>query len=217
MELFTSKDFKVFDIEGFEERMEAIRGRIRPRLTEMGEALAPGVAGLVDQPLYVHVAKHARRTVNPPDDTWAALGGDKRGYKKDVHFKLAVSRNCVRLLFEVGPEYYDKAEWALKWKRDIPHITETVGGGKKLAWFRDEHNERPEAELKGWSRKEFVELGKELMRRRDGQLVIGRRIDQDEMVRMNSAGFKRIALGTFKAVAPLFVIHEPRVLALARA
>ena len=217
MDLLTSKDFKVFDIKGFEARMEAIRSRIRPRLAEMGEALAPGIAGFVDQPLYVHVAKHARRTVNAPDDTWAALGADKRGYKKDVHFKLAVSRNCLRLLFEVGPEYYDKPEWALKWKRDIPHIIESVGAGKKLAWFRDEHDEQPEAELKGWSSKEFVELGKELTRRRDGQLVIGRRIDQAEMVRMNSAGFKRIALGTFKAVAPLFVIHEPRVLVTIRA
>src|SRR5688572_27122353 len=108
MDLFTSEDFKVFDIPDFGNRMNAIRSAIRPKLAVIGNALVPKVAALVDHPLHVHVAKHARRTVNPPDDTWAALAQDSRGYKKDVHFKIAVSRHCVRFLFEVGPEYYEK-------------------------------------------------------------------------------------------------------------
>ena len=216
MKLFTQKDFKVFDVADFEGRMTALRGQIQPKLSDIGEALAPGVAGLVDQSLYVHVAKHARRTVNPPDDTWAALGADKRGYKKDVHFKVAVSRNCVRLLFELGPEYYDKAEWALKWRRDIRGITSTLASGQKLAWFKDEHDERPEADLSGWSGKQFASLGQEVIRRKDGHLVIGRRIESDAIIQMNPTQFKRIALGTFRSVAPLFSMHEPRVFALAR-
>src|SRR6185369_10369555 len=105
MELFIPGDFKVFDLQAFHDRMGAIMLKIRPKLTSMGEALAPKVSQIVDRPLFVHVAKHARRTVNPPNDTWAAMGADQRGYKKDVHFKVAVSRHCVRLLFEAGPEY----------------------------------------------------------------------------------------------------------------
>src|SRR6059036_18208 len=99
MELFTSADFKIFDIAAFHERMGSILMKIRPKLTSIGETLAPKVSELVDRPLFVHVAKHARRTVNPPDDTWAAFGRDPRGYKKDVHFKVAISRHCVRFLF----------------------------------------------------------------------------------------------------------------------
>ncbi len=216
MRLFTSRDFKVFDIAGFEDRMKSLRSRIQPKLAEIGETMAPSVAGLVDQPLHVHVAKHMRRTVNPPNDTWAALGADKRGYKKDVHFKIAVSRNCVRLLFELGPEYYDKAEWALKWRRDIRAIAATLRSGTKLAWFKDEHDERPEADLDGWSGADFAGLGQEVIRRRDGHLVIGRRIDCDKFIRMNPAQFKRIALMTFRSVAPLFSMHEPRVIAMTR-
>ncbi len=216
MDLFTSKDFKVFDVAGFEQRMTALRSEIQPKLAEIGEALAPGVSSLVDRPLHVHVAKHLRRTVNPPDDTWAALGADKRGYKKDVHFKIAVSRNCVRLLFELGPEYYDKVEWALKWRRDIRGITSTLRSGKKLAWFKDEHDERPEADLSGLSGTEFRGLGKEVTRRKDGHLVIGRRIDCDEIIRMQPTQFKRIALRTFRSVAGLFSMHEPRIIAATR-
>src|SRR5213596_3420863 len=123
MELFTADDFKIFDISGFNDRMAAILTRIRPKLTSIGEELAPRVSELIDTPLYVHVARHARRTVNPPDDTWAAMGANPRGYKKDVHFKIAVSRHCVRFLFEAGPEYYAKPDWKNEWHREFKRVS----------------------------------------------------------------------------------------------
>ena len=67
MELFKQEDFKVFGIPEFNERMAAIRARIRPKLTSIGEELAPKLSGLVDCPLYVHVAKHARRILRIRD------------------------------------------------------------------------------------------------------------------------------------------------------
>lgn len=102
---FTAKDFQVFDIPDFQGRMGAIRAQIRPKLEELGKALPPGIGRLVEGEVFAHVAKHARRTVNPPEDTWVAFGPDRRGYRKEVHFKVAISRHCVRFLFEVGPEY----------------------------------------------------------------------------------------------------------------
>ena len=61
MELFTLNDFKVFDLDGFSERMAAIATRIRPKLSSIGRELEPKISELVDVPLYVHVAKHVRR------------------------------------------------------------------------------------------------------------------------------------------------------------
>ena len=61
---------------------------------------------------FAHVAKHMRRTVNPPDDTWVAFAADKRGYKKHCHFKVAISRGAVRFLFEAGPEHAQKKQWS---------------------------------------------------------------------------------------------------------
>ena len=213
MELFTAKDFKVFEIPGFHERMGAIAARVRPKLAGIGQELAPTLAGMIDQPLFVHVAKHARRTVNPPDDTWAAIAAGKRGYKKDVHFKVAVSRNCVRLLFEVGPEYYDKSEWALKWNRDIKGIAEALRSNRNLGWFKDEHDEDPDALLSRWSQDEFGSLARELTRRKNGQLVVGRRIGRKELIQMKPAQFKRIAANTFKPISGLFSLHDQRVVA----
>ena len=148
MDLFTAGDFKIFDIAGFSERMAAIAGKVRPKLTAIGNDLAPQLSGLVDQPLFVHVAKHARRTVNPPDDTWAALCLNPRGYKKHVHFKVAISRNCVRLLCEVGPEYVNKPEWLASWKREFKAVSKALRSAPELGWYRNEHDEDPSLELK---------------------------------------------------------------------
>jgi uncharacterized protein YktB (UPF0637 family) len=62
--------------------MEEIRTRIRPKLEALGKSVTPGVARCAGGETFAHVAKHARRTVNPPDDTWVAFGPDARGYKK---------------------------------------------------------------------------------------------------------------------------------------
>src|SRR5438034_11641218 len=90
---FVTADFKVFDVKGFQPRMSEIRSRIRPKLEALGRSLAPTVSRSLGTEVFAHVAKHARRTVNPPDDTWVAFSPDARGYKKHCHFKVAVSRH----------------------------------------------------------------------------------------------------------------------------
>ncbi len=102
---FGNADFKVFDVKGFQPRMQELRARIRPKLETLGHSLVPPLQHTTGEATFAHVAKHARRTVNPPDDTWVAFAGNQRDYKKHPHFKVAVSRNCVRFLFEIGPEH----------------------------------------------------------------------------------------------------------------
>ena len=64
---FTASDFRVFDIPGFRARMDAIRTRIRPKLEAAGRDLAADVGRIGGSPAFAHVARHARRTVNPPE------------------------------------------------------------------------------------------------------------------------------------------------------
>ena len=213
MELFTRNDFKVFDLSVFRERMAAIALKIRPKLTSIGGELAPGISTLVDCPLFVHVAKHARRTVNPPDDTWAAFSASPRGYKKDVHFKIAVSRHCVRLLFEAGPEYYAKSDWVREWNYNFREFGPALQSAKDLGWFGNEHNEEFDSLLTDLVPADLKKLGGELTRRRDGQLVLGRRIDAAEFSRLSPKQLEKIALDTFKPLARLFALHDARKLA----
>jgi uncharacterized protein YktB (UPF0637 family) len=204
IEPFTAKDFRIFDLDGFAERMAALRARVRPKLETLGTALAPELGRAAGRDLYPHVARHARRTVNPPDDTWVAFGPDRRGYKSAPHFKVAVSRHGVRFLFELGPELAAKAEWARAWRRQAPRIAPALGRSADLAWFKTEHDETPAAPLATLDREGWQRLGEALTRTRDGQLVLGRRVDADVAARWSGAALADAARETFGALGPCF-------------
>src|SRR5215475_10119319 len=143
---FTPADFKVFDIDGFAPRMQAIRTRIRPKLEAIGRDLLPDVGRIAGDQAFAHVAKHARRTVNPPDDTWIAFALDKRGYKKRCHSS---------------------------WKRQGPKLAPVLRRAKGLAWFKNEHDESPAAVLADLSSDEVTRLGDELVLPPAGQVGLG--------------------------------------------
>jgi uncharacterized protein YktB (UPF0637 family) len=201
---FRASDFKVFDIAGFTPRMEAIKTRIRPKLEAVGRDLVPDVTRVGGGLAFVHVAKHARRTVNPPDDTWVAFALDKRGYKKHCHFKVAVSRGAVRFLFEAGPELTDKKRWAAAWKRHAPQLVPVLRRAKGLAWFKNEHDETPAAILADLPTEDVARLGDELTKKRDGQLVLGCAVAAAEAARWSARDYARVARDTFHVLAPLY-------------
>jgi uncharacterized protein YktB (UPF0637 family) len=87
---FEEKDFNTFTIEGLEDRMEAIQTRIQPKFKVIGEELVTDLSMKLGNELYLHIARHARRTVNPPNDTWLAICDNKRGYKKHPHFQVGL-------------------------------------------------------------------------------------------------------------------------------
>jgi uncharacterized protein YktB (UPF0637 family) len=204
---FGAADFKVFDVKGFQARMEEIRARIRPKLETLGGRLAPELQRTTGESTFAHVAKHARRTVNPPDDTWVAFAGDARGYKKHCHFKFAVSRSGVRFLFEVGPEHAEKKKWASAWKKNAPKLAPVLRRMKGLAWFKNEHDETPSASLGDLTPDDLGRLADEVVRTRDGQLVLGRVVSAEEAARWTEAQYRGAALETFRALAPLYRLY----------
>lgn len=94
---FTPEDFAVFEIEGFANRMPALRAQIKPKLIQIGEILNDRLAEVVEEPLYPHVAQHLRRTVNPPVETWVAFSRSPRAYKPFVHLRCGISAEKVRV------------------------------------------------------------------------------------------------------------------------
>jgi uncharacterized protein YktB (UPF0637 family) len=201
---FSAADFKVFDVKGFQARMSEIRGRVRPKLEALGHSLAPAIQRTTGEATFAHVAKHARRTVNPPDDTWVAFTSNERGYKKHPHFKVAVSRGCMRFLFEIGPEHADKKRWAAAWKRSAPKLAPVLRRVKGLAWFKNEHDEEAAAALSDMSPEQLAGLTDELTRTRDGQFVVGRVALASDAAHWTEAQYREAALETFRALAPLY-------------
>ena len=89
LQTFKSTDFEVFTVDGLEERMSAIKTNIHPKLEALGNSLQRIYPNKLMRTFY-HVAKHARRKVNPPNDTWVAFSTNKRGYKMLPHFQIGL-------------------------------------------------------------------------------------------------------------------------------
>jgi len=87
---FEQSDFDTFKIDGLEERMEAIRGWIQPKFKVIGDEIVDDLAAKLGNEMFIHIAQHARRTVNPPNDTWMAFSLNNRGYKMLPHFQIGL-------------------------------------------------------------------------------------------------------------------------------
>lgn len=106
---FVEKDFAVFEIEGLEPRMDALIANVRPKLTELGNTLNPFLSAACGEEMFPHVAKHARRTVHPPADTWVAWAASKRGYKALPHFQVGMFADYLFIVMAVIYESPNKA------------------------------------------------------------------------------------------------------------
>ncbi|MDA8194998.1 MAG: DUF1054 family protein [Thermaerobacter sp.] len=142
---FLPSDFDVFGIPEFHARMSAIRMRVRPKLAMLGEDLAPRLTVLLGHPIHPHTASHARRRVNPPDDTWVAFSRSGRGYKRYAHFELGLAQDTVFVRFVVKPEGDDDKPTLLQYlQREGPRVFD-LNQANRTYWYRDDHGRDPVA------------------------------------------------------------------------
>ncbi|MBS3629314.1 YktB family protein [Staphylococcus aureus] len=119
---FKPKDFKAFNVEGLDARMEALNEYIRPQLHELGEYFSDFFTSQTGETFYPHVAKHTRRSVNPPKDTWVAFATNKRGYKMLPHFQIGMFEDQLFVMFGIMHEAKDKATRAKVFERKFKAI-----------------------------------------------------------------------------------------------
>lgn len=138
---FTSADFEVFNVQGFSERMEELYAHVRPRLLRLGDELAPELARKLHLEFFPHVAKHARRTVNPPPETWCAFGPSQRGYKRYGYLALCISSIGLHARLVVKPEADNRPRIAEGIKRKASELARSFKGvklGRYQGWdFQD--------------------------------------------------------------------------------
>lgn len=92
---FEKSDFDLFDINGLDERMHVIRESIQPVFQHFGDTYIDHVNKYTGFEGSFHIAQHRRRTTNPPESTWSALGGNKRGYKKYPHIQIGINEEYI--------------------------------------------------------------------------------------------------------------------------
>lgn len=123
---FTQQDFDSLTVPGLENRMDAIIHQVRPKLTALGTEMAPYLSALCGEEMHPHVAKHARRKVNPPNDTWVAWAASKRGYKALPHFQVGLFASHLFIIFAVIYESPNKTVFAESLNKHTTKVNKSV-------------------------------------------------------------------------------------------
>ncbi|MCI3871163.1 DUF1054 domain-containing protein [Lactococcus petauri] len=118
--MFKKESFEVFDIEGLEMRMQGVRAEIQPIFMEIGEQLKERIKqSFPEQEFYLHIAQHRRRTSNAPENTWSAIGTQKRGYKMEPHFQLGIWQDYVFIYLSIIDQPKGQADYAQRLSSDL--------------------------------------------------------------------------------------------------
>ena len=121
--------------------MEELYAHVRPKLLRLGDELTPELARKLHLEFFPHVAKHARRTVNPPPETWCAFGPSQRGYKRYGYLALCISSLGLYARLVVKPEADNRPRIAEGIKRKAAELGRSFKGvklGRYQGWnFQD--------------------------------------------------------------------------------
>lgn len=200
---FTKEDFDVFLIEGLEARMEALKERIRPKLEILGQHFAPILTSLTDDEMFVHVAKHARRTINPPKDTWVAFANNPRGYKMLPHFQIGLWNSHLFVWFAVIYEAPHKEEIAKKFANKAAKIYKEIP--KDYFWSQD--HMKPDAIQHGkLSKPELLNYFGRLQTVKKAEILCGTIFEQNTAIELGADQLLVEIEKVFTHVAPLYKI-----------
>ncbi|EGL82465.1 UPF0637 protein [Caldalkalibacillus thermarum TA2.A1] len=195
---FSQQDFETFHIDGLDERMAAIRERIQPKFRIIGETLATDLTALAGNDMFLHIAKHARRTKNPPDSTWLAICHDNRGYKKHPHFQVGLFDDHVFIWLAYIYELPNKKAVAQTFLDNVETIRAKVPDDYVVSL---DHTKKDAETLK------VLDLQHALERFRDvkkAEFLIGRHVAANDPVLRDGDAFLNLANDTFKTVFPIY-------------
>lgn len=195
---FSEKDFDVFSIEGLENRMEALRFRLSPKLEEIAYELQPAISAETGEEMYVHVAKHARRSKNPPNDTWAAIANNKRGYKKLPHFQIGLWGNNVFLWLAFIYELPDKERIAEAFLEDSDFLKSEIPDHYVLS------KDHTKNEAFAYNAENLSETLHRFRDVKKGEFLVGRRFSSDDDLLKDGNAFINEAQKTFETLLPLY-------------
>lgn len=198
---FTDQDFDALTVPGLEPRMEAIITNIRPKLEALGGNISPFLSALCGEEMHPHVARHARRKVNPPKDTWIAWATSKRGYKALPHFEVGMFSTHLFIIFAVIYESPNKAAFSRHLEKHTRQIMKDVPGS--FYWSMD--HMAPEGELhQDLNSAALKEMANKLKTVKKAEIMCGLRIDRDDPLLADGERLIRVIENTFSSLLPLY-------------
>ncbi len=198
---FTHSDFDVFSINGLEPRMDALIMKIRPQLDALGFHFSPTLSTLLGEEIFPHVAKHARRTINPPNDTWVAFSNNKRGYKMLPHFQIGLWESHIFIWFAMIYEAPHKAEFGSKLQSQTDRIYKDIP--KEFVWSVD-HMKPDVQKHEQLTKEDLTNMFVRLQTVKKAEILCGYQIPREEAIRMSAQQFLDLTNLVFKKLLFLY-------------
>ncbi|WP_309086991.1 DUF1054 domain-containing protein [Domibacillus sp.] len=195
---FTEEDFQTFQINGLIERMTAIQERIQPKFNQLGSALADDLAALLGQEMFLHIARHARRKVNPPNDTWLAVADNKRGYKQHPHFQVGLFDDHVFVWLAFIYELPRKKEIAQAFLTHQQMLQNTIPADYVVSL---DHLKK---DAQTWEELDVEQALERFQDVKKAELLIGRHIQADDPVLQDGEALYTLIKETFKTLLPIY-------------
>ncbi|RFU60022.1 YktB family protein [Bacillus sp. V59.32b] len=198
---FSASDFNVFKIDGLDQRMEALKDRIQPKLSQLGESFSGELSVKTGDEMFAHVAKHARRTINPPNDTWVAFASNSRGYKMMPHFQIGLWETHVFIWFAVIYEAPNKADFGKTLEQNAKKVKDMIPN--EFVWSTDHtkpevipHNDLSVTDLKA--------MFQRLQTVKKAEILCGIQIPREDAIKLSDDEFVQTISDAFDHLLPLY-------------
>ncbi|MDZ5608492.1 DUF1054 domain-containing protein [Bacillus pseudomycoides] len=203
LQTFKSTDFAVFAVDGLEERMNAIKTNIHPKLEALGEQFSHYLSEQTGETFFYHVAKHARRKVNPPNDTWVAFSTNKRGYKMLPHFQIGLWGTHAFIYFGLIYECPQKVEAAHAFLEHLNDLKTNIPND--FVWSIDHTKPavKPHNTLEANDLQKMIER---LATIKKAELLVGIHISPEEFSTLTNEQFLAKVTSTMHSLLPLYKI-----------
>ncbi|MBS2968812.1 DUF1054 domain-containing protein [Metabacillus sp. KIGAM252] len=202
---FNKDDFEVFTIDGLDQRMEKLIQQVRPKLESLGEHFSTVLSSWTGDEMFPHVAKHARRSVNPPDDTWVAFANSKRGYKMLPHFQIGLWETHVFIWFAMIYEAPAKEGFGKAAEKNLNQIMIEIPD--HFVWSSD-HTKPGAAAQRNLGKKGLKEMAIRLQKVKKAEMLCGVHFSREEAESMSAEEFIDKAEQSLKTLLPLYQLAQ---------
>ncbi|MDS9470447.1 YktB family protein [Sporosarcina pasteurii] len=201
---WTADDFNLFTIEGLENRMEALQTLVQPKFELLGRRFADLLSAHGSGEFFPHVAKHARRTVNPPTDSWVAIAPSKRGYKALPHFQIGLWKTHLFIIIAVIYENPDKKGIAERLEKNTNQLLALPD-----TFIISGDHMKPDAQC--ISKEVLEKLLTRLQTIKKAEFLVGRHLTKEVAVKMTEEHFLDFAEETIDELLPIYDIIAGRL------
>lgn len=198
---FTDEDFNVFTIDGLDQRMNAIKTLIRPKFEALSQIFTDELSVLTKGPIYPHIAKHARRTINPPNDTWVSFSSNPRGYKMQPHFQIGLWETHLFIWYAVIYEAKDKEKIGQRLASQTESIKDLIPAD--YVWSLD-HMKPDVIPNSTLSLDSLNDMFNRLQSVKKAELLCGYQISREEAVKLSGDQLVEIIRDVFVHLIPLY-------------